>query len=71
VELNKFNNMNNKETVGKYIIIKDINFSDYMKDMLGKIKIFDTFDEACETCGMYEFQDVLVCKIEFNYVEKE
>jgi hypothetical protein len=63
--------MKNKDVVGKYIIIKDLQFTDFMKDLNGKIKTFDGLDEACETCGMYEFPDVLVCKIEFNHVEKE
>jgi hypothetical protein len=63
--------MKNKDAVGKYMIIKDLNFSDYMKDDRGKIITFNTFDEACLTCGMYEFEDVLVCKIEFNHVEKD
>jgi len=61
--------MNNKDVVNKYVIIKDLNFSDYMKDEQGKIKTYDTFDEACETCGMYEFPDVLICKIISNYLE--
>lgn len=63
--------INNKDAVGKYIIVKDLKFSDYMKDLEGKIKMFDTLDEAGETCGMYEFPDVLICKIEFNHVEKD
>jgi len=63
--------MKNSDVVGKYIIIKDLLFSDFMKDSKGKIKTFDSLDEACETCGMYEFPDVLVCKIEFNHVENE
>jgi hypothetical protein len=63
--------MENKDVVGKYIIIKDLDFSDFMKDEKGKIKTYNSFDEACETCGMYEFPDVLVCKIEFNHIEPE
>ena len=62
--------MENEEAVGKFIIIKDLEFSDFMKDKDGKIMIFDTLVEACETCGMYEFPNVLVCKIEFNHIEK-
>ncbi len=63
--------MENKDVVGKYIIITDILFTDFMKDKNGKINLYDTLDDACVTCGMYEFPDVLVCKIEFNHVEKE
>ena len=61
--------MNNKDVTGKYVIVKDLKFSDYMKDDDGKICIFETLVNACDTCGMYEFPDVLVMKIEFNHVE--
>jgi hypothetical protein len=63
--------MENNKVVGKYIIIKDLDFSDFMKDEQGKIKLYDSIDEANETCGMYEFPNVLICKIEHNYVESE
>jgi len=33
-------------SVGKYIIIKDLNFNDFMKDEEGKIKLFDTYEDA-------------------------
>ena len=62
--------MENKEVVGKFIIIKDLLFSDFMKDEDGNIRVFDTMLEATETCGMYEFPNVLVCKIEYNHIEK-
>ena len=61
--------MENNKVVGKYIIIKDLDFSDFMKDEQGKIKLYDSIDEASETCGMYEFPNVLICKIEHNYRE--
>lgn len=61
----------NSELVNKYIIVKDIYFSDFMKDEDGKIKTYNTRKEALETCGMYEFEDVLVLKIEANYIENE
>ena len=53
---------------GKYVII-DLKNMDYMKDDLGKIKTYKTLEEALETCGMYEFSDVWVCKLEHNYIE--
>jgi hypothetical protein len=59
----------NKESVGKYFIIQDLEFSDYMKDKEGKIKLYDTLSEAAEVCGMYEFPNALVCKVEFNHIE--
>jgi hypothetical protein len=61
--------MNNKDLVGKFLIIKDIKFSDYMKDKDGKIKVYNSFEEAMEICGMYEFEDALVVEIKHNYME--
>lgn len=61
--------MENLEAVGKYIIVKDLNFTDYMKDENGKIKLYDTLNDARIECGMYEFENVLIMKIEINYVE--
>jgi len=61
--------MENDKVVGKHIIIKDLEFSDFMKDDKGKIKLYDSLDDARETCGIYEFSDVLICKIEFNHIE--
>lgn len=61
--------MNNKDLVGKFLIIKDIKFSDYMKDKDGKIKVYNSFEEAMEICGMYEFEDALVIEIKHNYME--
>lgn len=63
--------MINKDVVDKYVIVKDLNFSDYMKDDDGKIKTYDTPEEAFDTCGMYEFEDVLVLKVIYNHVENE
>ena len=63
--------MENKNLVGKHIIIKDLDFSDYMKDEKGKIEIYDTLNEAAEVCGMYEFEDVLILKIEHNHIEND
>lgn len=70
-EINTGNTMENEKAVGKFIIIKDLEFTDFMKGEDGKIMTFDTLDDACVTCGMYEFPNVLVCKIEFNHIEPE
>lgn len=59
----------NKNSVGKYMIIKDLNFSDFMKDELGNIKLYNDIDDAYDVCGINEFEDVLICKIEYNHVE--
>ena len=60
-----------EKVVGKYVIVKDLNFSDFMKDEQGKINIYDTLEEACNVCGMYEFENVLVLKVEYNHIEKQ
>lgn len=59
----------NKDIVGKYVILNDISCQDFMKDENGKMIVFDTLEDACTTCGMYEFEDAIVVKIEYNHVE--
>ena len=55
---------------GKYVII-DLRNMDYMKDDEGKIIYYDTFEEAGVVCGMYEFENAWICKLEFNHIEAE
>jgi hypothetical protein len=55
---------------GKYVII-DLRTMDYMKHMNGKIICFNTEKEACEVCGMYEFENAWVMKLVFNHIEAE
>lgn len=57
----------NKKLIGKYFIILDLKFSDFMKDEKGNIILFDTYDEANSTCFIYEFPKFLICRIEENY----
>lgn len=52
----------------KYVII-DLRNMDYMKDRDGNIKHYDTEQEAKVICGMYEFENVWVCKLVFNHIE--
>ena len=61
----KTNGMENK-----YVIIDFINM-DYMKDAKGKIKYYETKEEACLVCGMYEFQNVWVIRLEYNHIENQ
>lgn len=63
--------MVNEKAEGKYIIVKDLEFSDFMKDENGNIKTYDSLREACSVCGMYEFPNVLVLKVEYNHIENE
>ena len=52
----------------KYIIIDVIN-NDYMKDDNNNIICYDTFEEASNVCGIYEFENVWICKLMFNHKE--
>lgn len=61
--------MTNKEVVGKFVIVKDLQFSDFMKNEKGEINVYETYDQAMLVCGMYEFDDVLVMEIKYNYIE--
>ncbi|MFA7307582.1 MAG: hypothetical protein WC026_13020 [Hyphomicrobium sp.] len=63
--------LQNKKAVGKYFIIKDLKFRDFMKDENGKISLYNTQEEAYSVCGIYEFPNVLVCKVEHNHIENE
>lgn len=60
----------NKDLVGKYLILKDIGCSDYMKDQKGKIILFDTLEDACSTCWINEFEDAIVIKVGYNHIER-
>jgi hypothetical protein len=55
---------------GQYVII-DLTNMDFMKNEDGKIKYYDTEDEACVVCGMYEFENVWVMKLMYNHIEVE
>ena len=62
--------MLDKKNKGTYVII-DLRNMDYMKDKEGKINVYDTLEEACLVCGMYEFENAWVCKLEFNHIEDD
>ena len=62
--------MTNKEVVGKFVIVKDLRFSDFMKNEKGEINVYETYDQAMLVCGMYEFEDVLVMEIKYNYDDR-
>jgi len=54
--------------VGKYVII-DLRNMDFMKDEKSSIIYYDTEDEACIVCGMYEFENAWVMKLIYNHIE--
>ena len=55
---------------GKYVII-DLRNMDFMKDINGEINFYDTEDDACCECGMYEFENAWVMKLIYNHIEKD
>ena len=54
---------------GQYVII-DLRNMDFMRDGGGKINYYNTEDEACNICGIYEFEDAWVMKLIYNHKEK-
>lgn len=61
--------LKNNKMIGKFIIVKDLSFSDYMKDENG-ICLYDYFDDAWVVCGMYEFPDAIILQVKGEYSEK-
>ena len=55
---------------GQFIII-DLRTMDFMKDNEGRIKFYNTLDDALLICGMYEFQNAWVMKLIYNHIESE
>lgn len=54
----------------QYVII-DLRNMDFFKDEDGKIIYLDTEEDACSTCGMYEFENAWVMKLIYNHIENE
>ncbi len=44
---------------------------DFMKNEGGKINYYNTIDEACLICGMYEFENAWVIQLMYNHKEAE
>ena len=55
---------------GKYVII-DLRNMDFMKNENDEINYYDTEEEACTVCGMYEFENAWVMKLIYNYIDSE
>lgn len=55
---------------GKFVII-DLRNMNFMENEEGKIKYYDTMDEACTVCGMYEFENAWVMQLMYNHIEDE
>jgi hypothetical protein len=63
--------MNNKDLIGKYVILKDIFSSDYYKDENGQIKLFDTYELALQTAWIAELTDVIIVHVVDRYDDDE
>ena len=44
---------------------------DFFKDEHGTIKYYDTEEEACNICGIYELENAWVMKLVYNHKEKD
>ena len=55
--------------IGQYVII-DLRNMNFMKDEEGKIKYYDTEEEAEIVCGFYEFENAWVMKLIYNHIEE-
>lgn len=54
----------------QYVII-DLRNMDFMKNEEGKINYYETKREACEVCGIYEFENAWVMKLIYNHIEQD
>lgn len=52
----------------KYIIV-DIISKEFFKDVDGNVKIFEDYDDALLTFGIYEFENAWVCELKHNHIE--
>jgi hypothetical protein len=54
----------------QYVII-NLRTMDFMKSQSdGKITYYDTLEDACIVCGMYELEDSWVMKLMYNHIEE-
>jgi len=60
--MNTLTNLAHNIMTDKYIIL-NLNTMDYMKDSEGKLCVYDNLDEANNVCGIYELNDVWICKL--------
>lgn len=53
----------------KYVVI-DLRDMGYFRNDEGDLKLFETQEEAFLTCGIYELENVWVCKLIGNHIEQ-
>lgn len=54
---------------GQYVII-DLRTMDIMKDQSGNIIYYNTEEEACNVCGIYEPENAWIMKLIYNHKEE-
>ena len=54
----------------KYIIL-NLSTMDYFKDKEGNLKYFDSEKDAHNACWIHELPDAWICKLIYNYKEKQ
>ena len=59
-----------KELENQYIVI-DLRTMEIMRDKDSNIKFYDTEEDACLNCGIYELENVWVMKLIYNHIEDE
>jgi len=52
-------------------VIIDLRTMNFMKNEEGEINYYDTMEDACTTCGMYEFENAWVMQLMYNHIEDE
>ena len=52
----------------RYIIIDLVN-CEYWKDLYGNVKVFESEEDARVHCGVYEPENVWICKLVYNYID--
>ena len=63
-----YTNAKTDKMEGQYVII-DLRNMNFMKNEEGGINYYDTEEEACEVCGMYEVENAWVMKLVYNHIE--
>jgi hypothetical protein len=61
--------LNNNKMIGKFVIVKDLETGEYMKDENG-VCLYDSPKEALEVCGIYEFPHAVVLEVKAEYEDK-
>jgi hypothetical protein len=56
--------------IGQYVII-DLRNMDFFKNKEGNIMYYNTEEEACNICSIYELENAWIMKLIYNHKEKD